>query len=382
MKEKKRKSVFKKWTGRLHLWLGLSSGIVVFIVAVTGCIFAFQDEIQDFVYDWRKVPVEERQFVAPSLLFEKTETLLPGSSADYVIYYGKDRPAYVYVAVDETPYYANFNPYSGEALHVQNLDNDFFKIIENLHMYLLLPQEIGKQIVGISTLVFILMLCTGIILWWPKKKKQLGDHLKVRWNARWRRVNYDLHRTAGIYAAIIALILSVTGLGIAYEWMHESFYVIGNLGQEYPEEHKDQDITEIPAEVAPEAINKALYTTVKKFTEHQMFFVWNLGVENAILTGAYPTSLIYDHQSNMSFHPKTGKILSSSLYGDKSPGLQLQEMTYSLHTGQYFGLFGKFLAFLGSLFVAGLPVSGFLIWWGRRNKTKKTGKLEKNKQLF
>ncbi|WP_051908040.1 PepSY-associated TM helix domain-containing protein [Flavimarina sp. Hel_I_48] len=374
MKEKKKKKRVKKWIGRLHLWLGLSSGIVVFIVAITGCIFAFQDEIQDLIYDWRMVPVEERQFVAPAQLFEKTEALIPGSSADYVMYYGKDRPAYVYVAVDETPYFANFNPYSGEVLHVQNLNEDFFKIIENLHMYLLLPQSIGKQIVGISTLVFIVMLLTGIILWWPKKKKQLGSHLKVKWSARWRRVNYDLHRTAGIYAAIIALILAITGLGIAYEWMHESFYSVANLGQEYPDDHKDEIISEIPDVVVPEALNKALYATMEKFKEDQMFFVWNLGVKKAILTGAYPTSLIYDHQSNMSFHPKTGEVLSSYLYRNKSPGLKLQEMTYSLHTGQYLGLFGKFLAFLTSLFVAGLPVSGLMIWWGRRTKKKRFGR--------
>ncbi|MGB3775660.1 MAG: PepSY-associated TM helix domain-containing protein, partial [Leeuwenhoekiella sp.] len=272
MKKKKRQKPFKKWVGRLHLWLGLTSGLVVFVVAVTGCIYAFQDEIQDVFFDWRKVPIEDKQFVAPSELFEQTETLIPGSSADYVIYYGKDRPAYVYVAVDETPYFANFNPYSGKLLHIQNLDDDFFKIIENLHMYLLLPQAIGKQIVGVSTLVFIVMLITGIILWWPKKRKQLGSHLKVKWNARWRRINYDLHRSAGIYAAIIALILAITGLGIAYEWMHESFYTVANLGQDYPEDHKDQNIAEIPNAVAPEALNKALYTTIEEFEDQQMFF--------------------------------------------------------------------------------------------------------------
>jgi uncharacterized iron-regulated membrane protein len=43
-------------------------------------------------------------------------------------------------------------------------------------------------------------------------------------------------------------------------------------------------------------------------------------------------------------------------------------MNYGLHTGQYFGLLGKFISFFTSSFVAGLPVSGFLIWWGKRNK--------------
>jgi len=374
MKEKKRKQPLKKWTRRLHLWLGLSSGIVVFIVAITGCIFAFQDEIQDFTRDWRKLPAQEQNFVAPSLLLQKTDSILPNSTASFVTYNGQERPAYIYALMGETPYYIYFNPYSGELLNVQNLNEDFFIIIENLHMYLLLPEAIGKQIVGISTIIFVFMLITGIILWWPKKKQQLATHLKVRWKARWRRVNYDLHRTAGIYCALIALMLAITGLGIAYEWMHESFYNIGNLGQNYPEDHEVPEITEIPKTVLPQAFDKAFFTTVKKLPQSGMYFVLDQGTEKPILTGAYPKALTFDHQSNFYFHPKTGILLASHLYPEKSAGLKFQEMNYGLHTGQYFGIFGKIMAFLTSLLVASLPVSGFMIWWGKRNKKGGNGR--------
>lgn len=373
--EKKRQKPIRKWAGRLHLWLGLTSGIVVFIVAITGCIFAFQDEIQDVTRDWRKLPAQQQQFVAPSQLLHKVHSLLPNSTASFVTYNGKERPAHVYAFMNNVPYYLYFNPYTGELLHVQNLNEDFFIIIENLHMYLLLPEAIGKQIVGISTIIFVIMLITGIILWWPKKKKQLATNLKVRWKARWRRVNYDLHRTAGIYCALIALLLAITGLGIAYEWMHASFYTVGNLGQDYPADHEVPKITEIPEAVLPQAFDRAFYTTVEKLPQSGMYFVLDQGADKPILTGAYPKALTFDHQSNFYFHPKTGQPLASHLYAEKSPGLQFQEMNYGLHTGQYFGLLGKILAFFTSLFVAGLPMSGFMIWWGRRNKKGSKGSL-------
>ena len=49
-------------------------------------------------------------------------------------------------------------------------------------------------------------------------------------------------------------------------------------------------------------------------------------------------------------------------------------MNYDIHTGAIIGLPGKILAFCAGLVVASLPVTGFTIWWGRRNKERKKGK--------
>lgn len=66
---------FKKIVGKIHLWLGLSSGLVVFIVAVTGCIYAFQEEIQDMTQPYRFVEPENAP-VLPPPPFGKKRTLL------------------------------------------------------------------------------------------------------------------------------------------------------------------------------------------------------------------------------------------------------------------------------------------------------------------
>ena len=366
----KKKNTIKKWAGRIHLWLGLASGLIVFIVAITGCIFVFQDEIQDVAYSWRKVSVKDQSFIEPSILFEKTKGIFPKATSTFIRYNTKDRPAQVYAVNDKIPYYLYFDPYSGKLTHVQNLKKDFFIIVEYLHMQLLLPEAIGTQITGISTLVFVVMLMTGIILWWPKKRKHLASSLKVKWGAKWRRINYDLHRTAGVYAAIIALILAITGLGFSYEWVNDGLYVVGNLGRNYPEDQNLPEIGEKLDQVSKSALDLAFEKTRERMPKSAMYFVFDQGKAKPILTGAYPDEMAYDHQSNFYFHPKTGKLLKTVYYNDKSPGLKLQEMKYGLHTGQYFGLPGKIIAFIASLFVAGLPVTGFLVWWGRRNKKK------------
>jgi uncharacterized iron-regulated membrane protein len=368
MSKKKKHTIWKKWAGRLHLWLGLTTGIIVFIVAVTGCMFVFHDELQDLSRDWRKVAPQEGDFVAPSLLRDRVQELYPGADASMVVYQNRERPAHVFALLDERPHHIYFNPYTAELTHVQDLEKDFFLIIEDLHMHLLLPEDIGKQVVGISTLIFLLMLITGIVLWWPKKRKNFRKNLQIKWNARWRRVNYDWHRTTGFYISFLALFIALTGLSFSYEWMNESFYVVANLGKDYPEDEVSPHIKEIAVETDDNAMDIAMAHTFNLMPHSGMYFVWEQGPYAPIVTGAYPDALEFDHQSNFYYHPESGELLKKHFYEDKSNGMKLQEMTYGLHTGQYFGIIGKIIAFFGSLFVAMLPVSGFMLWWGRRYK--------------
>ncbi|AWH84128.1 peptidase [Flavobacterium album] len=360
---------FKKKIRFIHKWLGLTSGLIVFIVSITGCIFCFHDEIKDMTRDWRTVPVEAKPYIAPSVLQKKARELYPDVVQSMVIYGGEARPAFVYGVKDEDGYFIYFNPYSGKFLHAENLEEDFFHIVEHIHLYLLLPPEIGKHIVGVATIIFIFLLITGIIQWWPKKRKHLKDRLLVKWSAKWRRVNYDWHNISGFYIALVALVIAATGLTFTYEWMGDAMYYGGNLGRDFPEERAEPVIDTTLSQKDPHAVmDKAFGQTLKLAPTKGMYFIWDRGPKATMLAGSYPNALEYHHQSNLYFHPATGVLVKQQMYGDKSPGMKLKEMNYGLHTGQYFGLTGKIIAFIASLVAAALPVTGFVIWWGRRNK--------------
>ncbi len=104
----------------------------------------------------------------------------------------------------------------------------------------------------------------------------------------------------------------------------------------------------------------------------EMFFVMIPQQKGDIIsTGAYPHTLRFDQQSNYYFHPYDGKLIESQTFDEKSLGLQVVEMNYGIHTGQVLDLPGKVIAFTVSLLASALPVTGFIIWFGRRNKSKK-----------
>jgi uncharacterized iron-regulated membrane protein len=202
----------RKLVGKLHLWLGLASGLIVLIVSLSGAVFVFQDEIRDLTQHWRKVEVQARPMLPPSVLQATATKAKPGFTASWTVYNGPDRSVAVYLGKGEEVYYAFLNPYSGQLLKVQNLKSDFFTIVQYLHMYLLLPPTIGKWIVDIAVITFVVMLVSGIVLWWPRNKAARKQRFSVKWEASPKRRNYDLHNVLGFYASTLALVLALSGL--------------------------------------------------------------------------------------------------------------------------------------------------------------------------
>jgi len=365
---------FKKKIRFLHKWLGLISGLIVFIVSITGCIFCFHDEIKDITRkEWRLVEPQNKPFIPPSVLLGKAKEILPSYKSGMISYYGKDRSAIVYAYSDIGSLYLYFNPYTGKHLKIENPENDFFIIVEHIHLYLLLPDYIGKHIVGGATIIFIILLITGIIQWWPKRKSDIKRSFSVKWTAKWRRVNYDWHNTSGFYISIIVAIIAITGLTFTYEWVGDGIYKTFNLGGDKNFETKAPVIDTTKFETNKViAIDRAFMQTMQLQQKAEMFYVTIPQQKGDIInTGAYPHTLRYDHQSNYYFHPENGKLIESQPYGKKTLGLQIVEMNYGIHTGQILDLPGKIIAFIVSLLAAALPITGFMIWYGRKNKRRK-----------
>ncbi|WP_428230527.1 PepSY-associated TM helix domain-containing protein [Flavobacterium sp.] len=370
----------KKQVRFLHKWLGLISGLIVFIISITGCIFCFHDEIKDITRkEWRLVEPQNKPFMFPSVLQEKAKKILPDYKQSMVSFYGKNRSAIVYTYSGTENRYLYFNPYTGKYLKTENPKTDFFIIVEYIHLYLLLPDDIGKHIIGGATIIFILLLISGIIQWWPKKNKDLKRSLSVKWSAKWRRVNYDWHNTSGFYISILVAIIAITGLTFTYEWVGNGIYKTFNFGGDKTLETKVPiiDTTKFKYNTSA-AIDRALYHTMKKNPEAEMFYVMIPQKKGDVInTGAYPHTLRYDHQSNYYFHPYHGELIQSQTFDKKSLGLQVVEMNYGIHTGQILDLPGKIIAFIVSLIAAALPVTGFVIWYGRRNKSSKKSRHKK-----
>jgi uncharacterized iron-regulated membrane protein len=391
-KKKTTKSKFKRVCEWLHLWLGLAAGLIVFIVAITGCIFVFQIEISEAIHHDEifitpphhktALPLSQLQQNAEKVLGnEKKITFISTYQSterawEFGTYKNGNPNAFFYF--DALDYYdvAWVNPYTGKVTLIVDYKYEFFNVIKMLHWSLLLNHPIGQQIVGWSTLIFVVLLITGMIMWWPKnlKKSNLNKSFKVKWKAKFKRLNYDLHNVPGFYAMLIALLLSLTGLVWAFKWFQTTVYVVASGSTTAPETKtftSDRTKTSIanPLDVAFAAAQKKLKTAVKIGISPAA------GSEGVIYANGYGGEETYYDSDDLQFDQYTGKLLDYRDHKEKNAGERLIGMNYDIHVGAIFGLFGKIMAFLASLVAASLPITGLIIWLGKKKK------LNRNKAL-
>lgn len=390
---KKKQKFFKKWSAKLHLWLGLSVGLIIFIVALTGTMYVFKDEIQsilrkDAIYVKKEsisqhtLPIELLREKVSRKLNEQypissMEIPLDKTKSYKFLYIEKDKKAWNYfkqIKINKSVY---VNPYTGEILAVYNEKYDIFPILKSIHWSLLLNSDWGKYVVGIPVCIFILMLITGIIMWWPKNKKMRKGRLTFDWKnvKTWKRKNYDLHNVLGFYTSFIALIMSLSGIYFAYPWVENVVNISLSGSLELPKKKeikshdslltKEKNIFDITAQET-----RQLYANCSSFRiplngKNKK----GKALKNIPIT-VYGESGKFSIRHQLAFDSYSGKLLSNKPHQSLNNAEQYANANYDVHTGSYFGLFGKIIWFLAGLTCTSLPITGFVIWWGKQRKSK------------
>lgn len=384
--KKRGKSIFRSINDWLHLWLGLASGIVVVIVSITGCIYAFQHELSDLTQPYQHIKAESKPYMLPSELRAIAAKEAFGPQGDTgtnkiigVSYRTAERSAIAAFTHKENGYTTIYmNPYSGEVLKMKALKHDFFRFILAGHFYLWLPPKIGQPVVAIFILIFVILLITGLIMWWPKKwnKANRKKSFSIKWSAGKKRVNYDLHNVLGFYAMVLALVLGLTGLVWGFQWFAKSYYWTLTGGKTLPKFERpfsDTTLTKPAMLLAPE---DKIYANIRK--EYPVI-TGSVQIQFAYLPKD-PYSVIYNPDDDTyyrrqfryfdrnSLQEMKGGGMYGKTYQQASTGEKIYRMNYDIHVGAIAGLPGKILAFFVSLICASLPITGFYVWWGKKKK--------------
>lgn len=387
-KKRKNESFPKYLMWIIHLWLGLLSGIIVFVMCFTGCLYAFKSQITD-LYNWEKVYItagttaKTADHIQAELLKngkELTSLLIPeGKSRSYVVSYRENR-------LDKSVYY---NQYTGTILGQADTGaNYFFEVVLDIHRNLMLGNA-GRQIVGASVLMFCILLISGLVLWLPKKLKFLKQGLTVKFKAKFQRVNYDFHNTLGFYTFLMLFFMAVTGLYVTYPWVKNGLIVsLGGSSIDRISKEKDngddafgglledmlqkQDEKKNLKDVSSASVDKILkmadehlpYTAATSIElpnkDNPRYVVIKTNTQN-FLGMMLPDEVTFD---------KTGVLKTKELFSDRPLNKQFTALAKPLHTGEIMGLPSIILYFIISLIGCSLPVTGFLIWWHRFKKTK------------
>lgn len=376
------------WAGRLHLWLGLPAGVVLFIVALTGAIYALRPEVDALGRPDLSVRAEGRRLLAPQELItavrgEVFASPQDSSNAIYgVTYYGTERAAVVGAKIGKSRHSSLFvDPYSGTLLHKETPGYDLFRWAMTGHRTLWLPREVGKPIIGWSVLIFIIITITGLILWLPQRwnKKNIKAATTIKWTAKPARRWLDVHNVLGFYSAAFALAIAITGLTWSFDWWGNGYYSLLTGG----------DTLQKWSVPSSDTLALRPYANTDSIMWERALSMYPLKNDGSSLRldvpqkpdGTYTVAynpdgdLAYGHveyhfYDRYSLQPLDGGGLYGKRQAELSWGERLYRMNYDIHSGSVGGIVGRYIAFTISIIIAILPITGIYLW--TRNRKKKS----------
>lgn len=371
----------RKLIGKLHLWLGIPSGLLVFIIAITGCMYSFQEEIQNATQPFRFVQIEDKAFLPPSKLTPIAQQLLPGKVLHSIKYNNRDKAVEaIFYHYEPTYYYTIYiNPYNGKILKMVDNNAGFFRFILNGHFYLWLPPNIGQPVVATSTLVFLLVLISGIVLWIPQNRKAIKPALTFDWKktTKWKRKNLDLHNVPGFYAALVAIAIASTGLVWGFQWFANGVYkATGGQKELMYSEPISQTQKNNTTHGSTTVIDDLWEKMVKEYAMANSIEIHPPANDSSVIAvNANLSSGTYWKTDYRYFDRYSLKEISvNHIYGRIAEAKfsdKLIRMNYDIHVGAIGGLPGKTVVFFVGLIIASLPITGFYIWWNRRKRRTK-----------
>ncbi|HEY9257988.1 PepSY-associated TM helix domain-containing protein [Chitinophaga sp.] len=265
------------------------------------------------------------------------------------------------------------NPYTGQVIELYSYQKTFYYQIFSLHRWLLAGPT-GKVITGASTLIFVFILITGIILWWPKTRNIFKQRIKVKWDGGWKRLNHDLHVVLGFYAAIFLFVSAFTGLTWSYEWFSNGLYAV--LGTSPKPTAAPVSAAAVVTESKHISYESAL-ATVKQNVPDAIFYALSAPKDStaAFMVSLLPADAMQEAATTTYYLDQfSGKVLQSQTFAQRNLGQKIRASIKPLHTGAIFGTPSKIFALMVALLGVIFPTTGTIMWLNRTRKKKKTTK--------
>lgn len=381
---------------QLHWLLGITAGVVLAIVGVTGAVLSFEHPILDLLNaDVKKVAVRPGGPLAPPELLERIRSAHPDRRIlSLVVSDEPDESARVTFALPgesgERPpqgppgrgprgesHYVD--PYTGELIPgARDRGEAFFRVTRQLHRWLMAGgfgnRDVGRQIVGASTLALVFFALSGLYLRWPHRRaRDWRAWLTFNTRMKGSRFIWHLHAVAGTWVLVFYLMMALTGLYWSYEWYRDGLYALtgterpvqgqrGGGGARAPGAERGEPVTDI---------SPAWATFVREAESHGFSTATlNLSSGSAIEIRYLDADPRHERAFNTLRVAADGSVLGHDRYADRPFGARLMASIFPLHSGRYFGGAGAVLFALASLAMPLFTVTGWMLYLERRRRKR------------
>lgn len=360
----------------LHLYLGLSAGLIFTIVGLTGSLLVFYVEIDEFINPL--LHISEVQTTHPKPYEDILQALrtkhserdkawrleIPRHPQAMMMarYYKPAETEHLHFA----PLFAWVNPYTAEVVSSRFWGQTVMTWLYDLH-YTLLLDLTGKTIMACIGGVLLISLGTGVYLWWPSAEK-VKSALVFKRYASSARFNYDLHKINGIYSLIFLLLLILSGILLELpDFFNPGINRLSPLYEAKPNLSRYQNgVIRISVDQAvaiaqqqfPNASLRWIETPKGQDGSYRIMF-YQYGEPSK----RFPKSIVWVDQYS-------GNVLEIKNPVNNSFGDTFLNWLHPLHSGEIAGLIGRWLVFFLGFIPAILYVTGFIRWRQKYNAIK------------
>mgnify|MGYP000719602618 CR=1 FL=1 len=374
----------------IHLWLSVPFGILITLICFSGAALVFEKEVMELCH--RELYFVKKVEAAPlpmEQLMTKVAATLPDSVSVTGVNISSD-PERAYQVTLSKPRRASMyvDQYTGEITGKYERA-PFFNFMFRMHRWLLdsMKQDggifWGKMIVGTSTLMFVFVLISGVVVWWPRTRKVLKNSLKIVANKGWRRFWYDLHVAGGMYALVFLLAMALTGLTWSFQWYRTGFYKTFGVEVQPSMGHGNAAANATAKggkrDGKPEGREGRGAHRYSPYTNWQQVYEQlaeanpdykQISVSDGSASVAVPRFGNQRGTDRYKFNPRNGEITETTLYKDLDNSGKIRGWIYSVHVGSWGGMLTRILTFVAALIGASLPLTGYYLWIRKKIKRR------------
>lgn len=361
---------------QIHWFLGITAGIVLALMGVTGAAMSFEDEISEALSPRIYAPgVPAGADLTPDRLIATLEADNPGyyvARLDWEL--ARERSHRVRMSASEGRgrKQGRVDRATGAILGDSSAAG-FFHTMDDLHRWLALPgggNGIGRQITAFSAIALIFFALSGLYLRWPRKALDWRSWFVLDLRKTGRNLWRALHVTIGTWVLCFYLISALTGLWWSYDWYRQGviYALTGKAGGEGEGRRKRGD------KPVPRPAIDPSWTAFMR--DNGQDYVWVRLTRPAPTTpiktisfDARPQGARHLRQTDkFSYDPKTAALKKSDLYDRRPLGQIITQSMFEIHRGAFFGLPGRLIMLLTSLTMPLFTITGFMLYLSRRKR--------------
>jgi uncharacterized iron-regulated membrane protein len=353
---------------KIHRWVALSVGWILAAVGLMGAILIVAQPLDKWMHpeffkaDTASIsPMASLPAVSLQTIREQlTETF--GNKVTFNMRPPRDAGDTFWVLVRGEPWSGTvyLNPVTGKEQGRRGEYDGFVNVTFKLHSALLL-QDTGKAILAWISLAYLILLISGLVLWWPKR---WPPSLKIELRKGVLRGLFDMHRIGGAVLGLLIAVSVATGAYMAWRPLGQFVTTLSGSKAIKPPAISKDDVAKGPAISLDELAAHAQ----AQFPDDQIGYIFlpvkkdqAVRVRMKLADDPHPNGL-----TSVYLHPKTGEVLAVNRWNELDPGARAFSIVYPLHTGELGGVLLEAVTFISGLALGMLGITGIWLWWRRR----------------